>query len=67
MTSTAGELTSGRTMVTAYEVAVDYLGRHLRIQHLDLHAVMSSKRRGHVAWSLAGELPFPLRYPLDIE
>jgi hypothetical protein len=66
MTSTADELTSGRIMRNAYEVAADYLDRRLRIQHLDLRAVMLLKRRDPVAWFPAGELPFPLRYPWDI-
>jgi hypothetical protein len=54
-------------MAKAYKVAVDYSGRHLHIQHLDLPAVMSSKQRDHVALSLADEQPSPLRFPLDIE
>jgi len=66
MTSTTGELESVRLWSKAYKVAVDYSGRHLRIQHLDLPAVMLSKQRGPVALSPADEQPSPLRYPLDI-
>jgi len=67
MTSTIGELTSGRWEQIAHEVAVDYPGRRLRIRHLGLPAVMLSKQRDHVALSPADEQPSPLRYPLDIE
>lgn len=67
MTSTAGELRSDSLKSIAYKAAAGYSSRHFRILHLDLHAVMLLKQRGPVAWSLVDELPFPLRYPSDIE